>query len=186
MICWTKVVRSWDFINPVVFNTLVNQWCIKKCKNVFKLAFRLHVFCKIPEMLETHSHKRFNLRGYHGIKRPSNVVFRVNCKIKMQLKFHTVKIFVLKYIRHVTFKSLNYFKINSINPWYLAEYLTLVSTDEKLWNQELITQTNQLRWKCMKIKFNLDDDLPLNKMLELHNMVIVVRSVSHESNKYYR
>ena len=37
----------------------------------------------------------------------------------------------------------------------------------------------------MKIKFNLDDDLTLNKMLELHKMVIVVRSVSHESNKYY-
>ena len=85
----------------------------------------------------------------------------------------------------MTFKSLNYFKINSINPWFLVEYLTLVSTDEKLWNQELITQTNQLRWKYMKIKFNLDDDLPLNKMLELHKMVIVVRSVSHESNKYY-
>ena len=29
----------------------------------------------------------------------------------------------------------------------------------------------------MKIKFNSDDDLPLNKTLELYNMIIVLRSV---------
>ena len=32
--------------------------------------------------------------------------------------------------------------------------------------------------KSMKIKFNSDDDLLLNKTLKLYNMVIVVRSVS--------
>ena len=37
----------------------------------------------------------------------------------------------------------------------------------------------------MKIKFDLDDDLPLKKMLELHNMIVVVRSVFREGNKYY-
>ena len=37
----------------------------------------------------------------------------------------------------------------------------------------------------MKIKFNSDDHLPLNKTLELYNMIIVVRSVFLESNKYY-
>ena len=37
----------------------------------------------------------------------------------------------------------------------------------------------------MKIKFNLDDHLPIKKTLELHNMVTVVRAVSHEENKYY-
>ena len=39
--------------------------------------------------------------------------------------------------------------------------------------------------KYMKIKFNSGDDLPLKKTLELYNMVIVVRSVFHECNKYY-
>ena len=29
----------------------------------------------------------------------------------------------------------------------------------------------------MKIKFNSDDDLPLNKILKLHNLKIVVRSI---------
>ena len=33
--------------------------------------------------------------------------------------------------------------------------------------------------KYMKIKFNLDDDLNLNKTLELHNMTIVVRAFLH-------
>ena len=39
--------------------------------------------------------------------------------------------------------------------------------------------------KNMKIKFNLDDDLPLNKMLELRYMIIVIRSVFLEGNKCY-
>ena len=39
--------------------------------------------------------------------------------------------------------------------------------------------------KYMKIKFNSDDDLPLNKTLEILNMIIVVRAVFHENNKYY-
>ena len=37
----------------------------------------------------------------------------------------------------------------------------------------------------MKIEFNLDDDLPLMKTLKLYNMVIVVRSVSHEDKKIF-
>ena len=37
----------------------------------------------------------------------------------------------------------------------------------------------------MKIKFNLDDELPVNKVIEIHSMIIVVRYVFHENNKYY-
>ena len=37
----------------------------------------------------------------------------------------------------------------------------------------------------MKIKFNSDDDLPLNKTIEIPTMKIVVRAVFHENNKYY-
>ena len=37
----------------------------------------------------------------------------------------------------------------------------------------------------MKIKFYLDDELPLNKTMEIHSMVIVVRDAFHENNKYY-
>ena len=37
----------------------------------------------------------------------------------------------------------------------------------------------------MKIKFNSDGDLPLNKQLKFHNMVITVRSVFEEDGKLY-
>ena len=37
----------------------------------------------------------------------------------------------------------------------------------------------------MKIKFNSDDDLPLNKILKLHMLTIIVRSVFEDVGKYY-
>ena len=38
---------------------------------------------------------------------------------------------------------------------------------------------------CMKIKFNSDDDLPLNKPLKFHAMTIIIRSVFEEEGKLY-
>ena len=37
----------------------------------------------------------------------------------------------------------------------------------------------------MKIKCNLDDELPLNKTIEIPSMIIAVRAIFHENNKYY-
>ena len=37
----------------------------------------------------------------------------------------------------------------------------------------------------MKIKFNSDDNLPLNKPLKFHNMTITIRSVFEEDGKSY-
>ena len=37
----------------------------------------------------------------------------------------------------------------------------------------------------MKIKFNSDDDLSLNKQLKFHNMIITIRSVFEEDGKLY-
>ena len=37
----------------------------------------------------------------------------------------------------------------------------------------------------MKIKFNTDDDLPLNKPLKFHTMTIIIRSVFEEDGKLY-
>ena len=37
----------------------------------------------------------------------------------------------------------------------------------------------------MKIKFNSDDNLPLNKPLKLHMLKIIARSVFMENNRYY-
>ena len=37
----------------------------------------------------------------------------------------------------------------------------------------------------MQIKFNSDDNLPLNKPLKFHNMTITIRSVFEEDGKLY-
>ena len=37
----------------------------------------------------------------------------------------------------------------------------------------------------MKIKFSLDDNLPLNKPLQFYNMTVTIRYVFSEDNKLY-
>ena len=80
------------------------------------------------------------------------------------------------------------------------KYLIFDSTDE---NKELLKKYNDV-WngirdkikeissgECdyekdyMKIKFNSDDNLPLNKPLKFHNMTITIRSVFEEGGKLY-
>ena len=113
------------------------------------------------------------------------------------------------YIGYLTIKDSDYVKINIVIPLYLIidkvdecfeekngnKYLTLVSTDK---NKEVLTKYTELWNKIknliklgeygkdfMKIKFNSDDNLPLNKILKIHNMTIVIRSVFQENRKYY-
>ena len=85
------------------------------------------------------------------------------------------------------------------------KYLTLVSADK---NKEVLIKYTKIRDKIrnmiecnsiecnsikageykkdfIKIKFNSDDNLPLNKILKLHNMTIAIRSVFQEDGKYY-
>ena len=40
--------------------------------------------------------------------------------------------------------------------------------------------------KHMKIKFSSDDELPLNKMIEIATIAIVVTAFFHENNIYYQ
>ena len=103
--------------------------------------------------------------------------------------------------------------INSVNPLYLGitrangyiedkginKYLVFDSTDK---NKELLkkysdvfngirNKIKEINNECdyekdyMKIKFNSDDDLPLNKQLKFHNMIITIRSVFEEDGKLY-
>ena len=110
-------------------------------------------------------------------------------------------------IGYITIKKIDDSEnIYSVNPLYLLvnhasgyieekgvnKYLIFDSTDE---NKELLKKYNDV-WngikdkikevssgECdyekdyMKIKFNSDDDLPLNKPLKFHNMTITIRSV---------
>ena len=75
----------------------------------------------------------------------------------------------------------------------------LVSTDskekikkyEELWSKirdlirSVTKNSDDYDEKYIKIKFNSDDELPLNKTIEIRSMKIVVRAVFHENNKYY-
>ena len=109
----------------------------------------------------------------------------------------------------------DYENIYSVNPLYLTiahasgyieekgvnKYLVFDSTDE---NKELLKKYNDVfngirdeiktinggkendyEKDYMKIKFNSDDNLPLNKPLKFHNMTITIRSVFEEDGKLY-
>ena len=80
------------------------------------------------------------------------------------------------------------------------KYLTLVLTNEskqrikkyeEIWIKirdliRSITKNSDVYdEKYMKIKFNSDDELPLNKTIETPTMTIVVRAIFLENNEYY-
>ena len=111
-------------------------------------------------------------------------------------------------------KNSDYVKINSVNPLYLIigevdgsieekngnEYLTFASIDKnkkllekytKRGNKikSLVEKINDKPGKYekhyMKIKFNSGYNLPLNKILKLHNLTVIVSSAFEEDGKYY-
>ena len=115
-------------------------------------------------------------------------------------------------IRYVTIKE--YVKTYNVNPLYLIfryvngyfeeingnKYLTLVPTNEskekikkyeELWIKirdlirSITKNLDDYDEKYMKIKFDSDDNLPLNKTIEIPIVAIVVRAVFYENNKYY-
>ena len=51
--------------------------------------------------------------------------------------------------------------------------------------KNMIKNLDDYNGRYMKIKFNLDDELYLNKTIEVPSMMIVARAVFHENNKYY-
>ena len=99
----------------------------------------------------------------------------------------------------ITYAS-GYIECNSLEEKDVTKYLVFDSTDE---NKELLKKYNYvfngIRNKIkkisgdecdyekdyMKIKFNSDDNLPLNKKLKFHNMVLTIRSVFEEDGKLY-
>ena len=62
----------------------------------------------------------------------------------------------------------------------------------KLWNR-IKNEIETINWSkedeydkdFKKIKFDTDDNLPLNKTLKLHNMTIVIGSVFEEDGKFF-
>ena len=119
---------------------------------------------------------------------------------------------LIYYIGYVTIKKD--LQTDSVNSLYLVfikvngcceeinrnKYLTLVSTNEskekikkyeELWVKirdlirSITKNLDDYDKKYMKIKFDSDDNLPLNKTIEIILVTIVVIAVFHENNKYY-
>ena len=80
------------------------------------------------------------------------------------------------------------------------KYLILDSTDKnkevlikytKLWDgiknsiEKVNNKLGEYGIDFMTIKFNSADNLPLNKILKLHNIAIIIRYVFEEYGKYY-
>ena len=90
---------------------------------------------------------------------------------------------------HIEEKNANKYLIfdDSVN-----EDKELLKKYEDVWNEiknEIKTinggKENEYGKDYMKIKFNSDDDLPLNKSLKFHSMTIIVRCVFQEDKKLY-
>ena len=93
-----------------------------------------------------------------------------------------------------------YIECNSVEEKGVNKYLVFNSTDK---NKQLLKKYNDIfngiRNKIkkisgdecdyekdyVKIKFNSDDNLPLNKQLKFHNMILTIRSVFEENGKLY-
>ena len=117
------------------------------------------------------------------------------------------------YIGYITKKDE--YKINSVNPLYFLageidgfveekernKYLNIAFTDSnsevlKIYAEvgsgikDQIKKINngilgEYGKDYMKIKFNSDDDLSLNKQLKFHILTVIVRTIFEEDGKYY-
>ena len=133
----------------------------------------------------------------------------------LQIDKKSYKVIEIYNIWYIAFKKIDDCEnIYSMNPLHLLidhmngyieekgvnKYLVFDSTDE---NKELLKKYNDV-WngirdkikevsnsECdyekdyMKIKFNSDDNLPLNKPLKFHLMTIIIRSVFQEDGRLY-
>ena len=104
--------------------------------------------------------------------------------------------------------------INSLNLLYLLvhkadgfieekrhKYLNIASTDKnsevikkysEVWNgindciEKIIdSKLREYDKDYMKIKFNLDDDIPLNKQLHFLSLTVIIRNIFEKGGKYY-
>ena len=161
-------------------------------RNIKQITIKNHTYYFFNNMI--------NIKSFH-----SNL-------LKIDKKsYKNIDIYYIGYItiKSIT----DYENINSVNPLYLIigevdgytekgnrnRYLTFASTDK---NKEVLEKYTE-RWDeikylmktinggeagehdkdFMKIRFESDDDLPLNKILKLHNLTVIARSVFEEDGK---
>ena len=158
--------------------------------------------------------KRSNKVKDINIKNQTYYFFNDNIDIEnfgpyiIKIDERSCKNILIYYIGYVTIKK--YFKNYSVNHLYLIfryvkgyfeeingnKHLMLskdkIKKYEELWIKirdlirSLTKTSDDYDEKFMKIKFNSDDELPLNKMAEIPIITIVVRAIFLENNKYYQ
>ena len=131
--------------------------------------------------------------------------------LKINKKYKNIGIY---YIGYITMKGSDYVKINSVNLLSLIidkidehfkekngnKYLVLDSADKnkevlikytKLWDwiknsvEKVNNKLGENGKDFMNIKFNSDENLPLNKTLKLQNKTLIIRSIFEKDGKYY-
>ena len=75
-------------------------------------------------------------------------------------------------------------KIKLKNIWIFEKYEALRSKIRDL-IRSLTENSNDYDEKYMKMKFNSDYELPLNKTIEIPSFIMVVRTIFDENSKYY-
>ena len=143
-----------------------------------------------------------------NIKKFDPILLKINRKSYKDIGIYNIGYITIK-------KIDDYENIYSVNPLYLTithasgyieekgvnKYLVFNSTDE---NKELLKKYNDVfngirdeiktinggkendyEKDYMKIKFNSDDNLPLNKSLKFHLMTVTITSVFAEDSKLY-
>ena len=133
----------------------------------------------------------------------------------LKLDKKTYKYLDIYNIGYVTIKKTgDCYDVNSVNPLYLridnaSEYIERIDEDKYLVfdvrdeNKELLKRFDDVFNKIMskikkidddwlaytkdytKIKFNSDDNLPLNKPLKFYQITITIRCVISDDNKFY-
>ena len=154
-------------------------------------------------------------RTYYLVNDMINIEHSDSSLLKIGKKsYRNIDIYYIEYMKIKSISD--YKSINSVNPLsfiigevdgYIEEkngnkYLTFASAGK---NKEVITKykklsdeikylnktisgdkTDKYEKYFMKIKFNSDDNLPLNKILKLHMLTVIVRLDFQDDGQYYR
>ena len=127
----------------------------------------------------------------------NNAVKNISINIKIDEKPY--KNILIYYIAYMTIKDSKYVKTNIVNPLYLmlnnmSGYFKKIKNTkkyEKFWikTRDLIRsvtkKSDDYHEKCVKIKLDSNETLPLIKAIEIPVIVIVVRAIFYEDDKYF-
>ena len=166
---------------------LKNHWYLKK--DVICVKFGTHS--------QTNRDQNQTYYFYNDI---INIKFNLSLLKIDKNSYKDIDMYYIGYIKIKTTGDCE--NIHSLNPLYLiigSTYLVFDSTDKnkealkkctELWDGikneiETINNKGEYSKDFMKIKFNTDDNLPLNKPLKLHLLAIIVRCIFEEGGKFY-